>query len=122
VPPAFIDTVPLITKVEKIVADEKDGVEAVLETEVAYPSYMFALLDGVDAVLDAHVLISVKTLFIVAVPPNPNPIVCAVVPAVFVSTPTISNSYTVLADSVTPTPNKLCAVLTFVPARSALSL
>ena len=55
-------------------------------------------------------------LLILAVPPNPKATVCEVVPADLLTATTISNSYTVLADSVTPTPKTLCAPVALDPA------
>ena len=56
-------------------------------------------------------------LLTVADPPNPTEIVCDVVPAALLNAITDSKAYIVEVDSVTLTPNTLCTVATFAPAR-----
>ena len=76
-----------------------------------------APFEGPDGVDDESWLLYpwYKILFTVAVPAKPKAMVCPVDPALLLKLKTISNSYTVLLDKVTPTLNKVCALVPFVP-------
>jgi len=95
---------------EKLMKDIKE-----LDTLVSKVSTNNNNLNNYYNKLNNNIKNSYIKLFNVAVPPNPIEKVCDVVPAVFVSIAEYSNSYTVLADSVTPTPNMLCAPVAFDP-------
>jgi hypothetical protein len=122
VPPALIDTVPLIKTAQLKAAFVVDifvfKFDAVIETDpYADPILAPDVLEVIATPEQEY-----KILLSVAVPANPRPNVFAVVPADLLNTKPSSNSYTVLADSVTPTPNMLCAPVAFAPTTADSSL